>query len=47
MSDEITEDDIQENFSLKIEDYPLLKKFRGDEEFTSWGFLEEMFFFME
>ena len=45
MSDEITEDDIQENFSLKIEDYPLLKKFRGDEEFTSWGFLEEMFFF--
>ena len=42
---EITESDIQENFSLKIDGYPLLKKFRGEEEFTSWQFLEEMIFF--
>jgi len=41
----ITEDDIQENFSLKIDGYPLLKKFRGDEEYTSWEFLQEMKFF--
>lgn len=41
----ITQEDVQENFSLKIDGYPLLKKFRGEEEYTSWEFLQEMKFF--